>query len=136
MPMDTRGEHVLLEYWGCDEDILADVEAVGRVTREAALATGATIVESVLKKFPPYDADDKKPGVSGVLVLAESHLAIHTSPREGYASVDVYTCGSKCRPQLSVKILKSGLRAFRYESLIVKRGDPRPGQSMRIDSGS
>lgn len=134
--MDTLGTHLLIEYWGCDEDILADLETISRVMREAAEATGATIVESSMKKFPPYDADDTKPGVSGVLVLAESHLTIHTSPRNGYAAVDAFTCGTKCNPHNANRILKPGLKAFRYEVLVIQRGDPRPGRSMRIDSAT
>lgn len=133
--MDTRGTHLLIEYWGCEPDVLGNLELISRVMREAAEATGATVIESVMRKFQPYDADDPVPGVSGVLVLAESHLSIHTFPKQGYAAVDAFTCG-KCKPLEAHRVLRSGLGAFRFEMVVAQRGNSRVGNSIRVEERS
>ncbi|RDV83430.1 adenosylmethionine decarboxylase [Ammonifex thiophilus] len=89
--MKALGRHVLAEFYGCDFNALNDVELVERAMVEAALEAGAEVRECVFHKFSPQ-------GVSGVVVISESHLAIHTWPELGYAAVDVFTCGEKVDP--------------------------------------
>ena len=84
--MDTRGRHLLVEYHGCAEGLLDDLAAVEALMNRAAVAANTTVVASVFHPFQPQ-------GVSGVVVIEESHLSIHTWPEYGYAAVDFYTCG-------------------------------------------
>lgn len=89
--MKKLGRHVLAEIYGCDFDILNDVKKVEEIMVNAALESGAEVREFVFHKFSPQ-------GVSGVVVISESHLAIHSWPELGYAAVDVFTCGDKVDP--------------------------------------
>lgn len=109
------GQHVLAEFFECDPNILNNVNMVEKLMVEAALECGATIVQKCFHMFNPY-------GVSGVVIIAESHLAIHTWPELGYAAVDLFTCGDKCDPKISYDYLKKmfNSKSASYEEL--KRG--------------
>ena len=109
------GRHILGEYYGCDPEILNDTARVERYMKEAAVASGATIVQSVFHHFSPH-------GVSGVVVISESHLAIHTWPEYGYAAVDLFTCGETVDPWKAHDLLTEMLRADRVETREVPRG--------------
>jgi S-adenosylmethionine decarboxylase proenzyme len=90
----------------------------------AATAMGATIVEQVFHHFSPH-------GVSGVVVIAESHLAIHTWPEYNYAAVDLFTCGSEVDPEIGFHALKKALESDRYEVQKQLRGRREPlGQDL------
>ncbi len=89
--MKSLGRHVLAEIYGCEFDILNDLQKVEEIMVNAALEAGAEVREFAFHKFSPQ-------GVSGVVVISESHLAIHTWPELGYAAVDVFTCGEKVDP--------------------------------------
>jgi S-adenosylmethionine decarboxylase len=97
--MSALGKHLLIEYFDCDTDSLNSPETVERLMSEAAEACGATIVRSVFHAFNPI-------GVSGVVVISESHLAIHTWPEYGYAAVDVFTCGDTVDPRTAEAFLR------------------------------
>lgn len=121
--MDTRSTHLLVEYHGCDRATLDDRASIEALLRRAADAAGATVVAVVLQPFVPQ-------GVSGVVVIEESHLSIHTWPECGYAAVDFFTCGD-CRPERAREVIGQGLAAERSEVLVVERGlRERPG--MRV----
>ena len=75
------GQHVLAEFFECDPNILNSISSVEKHMIDAALECGATIVQKCFHMFNPY-------GVSGVVIISESHLAIHTWPELGYAAVD------------------------------------------------
>lgn len=109
------GRHLLVEFHGCDRTILNDVELIRRYMLEAARLTGATILKDVFHAFSPH-------GVSGVVVIAESHLAIHTWPEYGYAAVDLFTCGSNVDPWKAFEFLSEKLKAKRYLPMEIKRG--------------
>lgn len=83
---DALGSHVLLDLWGVDRALLDDVDGLRRRMKDAAERGGATVVDERFHRFSPH-------GVSGVVVLAESHVAIHTWPEKGFAALDVFTCG-------------------------------------------
>lgn len=114
--MNTHGNHLLVEYWGCCPDALDDRARLEQLLTEAALAADTTIVQSVFHGFAPQ-------GVSGVVVIEESHLSIHTWPESGYAAVDFYTCGD-ADPTLAHDVLMRGLGATRAEIVRVERGRP------------
>lgn len=122
--MDTRGRHLLVEYHGCDSGILDDVKRVEALMRAAAKAANTNIVASVFQPFAPQ-------GVSGVVVVEESHLSIHTWPEHGYAAVDFYTCGQGV-PEQAHHVLRDGLSASRSEVMTVERGLPGPGAGCRV----
>ncbi len=91
------GTHLLVDLWGATN--LCDPELIDRALREAAEAAGATILHSHFHHFSPNG------GVSGVLVLAESHISIHTWPERDFAAIDIFMCGA-CDPHLSIPVLK------------------------------
>lgn len=89
--MKALGRHILAEVYGCEPGILNDIEMVEKIMVDAALHAGAEIRQVAFHKFSPQ-------GISGVVVISESHLAIHTWPELGYAAVDVFTCGDRVDP--------------------------------------
>ncbi len=95
------GTHLLVDLWGAHE--LCDPEAIDRALRTAAEAAGATILHGHFHHFSPNG------GVSGVLVLAESHISIHTWPERDFAAIDIFMCGA-CDPYRSLPILKAAFR--------------------------
>lgn len=113
--MQSLGRHVLAEVHGCRFEILNDVKKVQDIMVNAALEAGAEIRELVFHKFSPQ-------GVSGVVVISESHLAIHTWPELGYAAVDVFTCGEKVNPWDACNYLAEKFGADYVDASEVKRG--------------
>lgn len=113
--MQSLGRHVLAEVYGCRFEILNDMKQVQDIMVNAALEAGAEIRELVFHKFSPQ-------GVSGVVVISESHLAIHTWPELGYAAVDVFTCGEKVNPWDACNYLAEQFGAKNVNATEVKRG--------------
>jgi len=108
---------VTAELYGCDAGILDDLDGITSLMLEAASACGATVVGHRFHRFSPQ-------GVSGVVIIAESHLAIHTWPEHGYAALDLFTCGTSVKPRLAVDCLRDGLRAGRVQVSETPRGLP------------
>lgn len=117
--MSALGRHVLAEIYGCDFDILNDIKKVEEIMVNAALEAGAEVREFVFHKFSPQ-------GVSGVVVISESHLAIHTWPELGYAAVDVFTCGERVNPWDACKYLTEKFNAKQVEATELERGTGAP----------
>ncbi len=111
----TLGTQLLIDLYDCEHRILDSKKAVEKALVQAARAINATVVETVLHRFSPQ-------GVSGVVVIAESHLAVHTWPEHGYAALDVFTCSSLMDPDRIVEELKKAFSASRSESRMVMRG--------------
>ncbi len=109
------GRHVLAEFFECDPNTLNSMDKVEKYMVDAALECGATIVQKCFHMFNPY-------GVSGVVIISESHLAIHTWPELGYAAVDLFTCGSKCDPKVAYEFLKNKFSSKRANFTELKRG--------------
>lgn len=84
--MHTVGRHLIAEYYGCDCSLLNEPEAIRQRMLEAADRIRVTVVGELFHQYSPQ-------GVSGTVVIAESHLSIHTWPEKGYAAVDIFTCG-------------------------------------------
>jgi S-adenosylmethionine decarboxylase len=112
---NSLGRHVLAEIYECSFDILNDVQKVEHIMVNAALEAGAEIREVVFHKFSPQ-------GVSGVVVISESHLAIHTWPELGYAAVDVFTCGDRVNPWDACNYLTRMFQAGHMTASEMKRG--------------
>lgn len=113
--MSALGRHVLAEFYGCPPEALSHQEEVRENMVAAALEAGAEVRETVFHQFSPQ-------GVSGVVVISESHLAIHTWPEYGYAAVDVFTCGQSVDPWISCQYLKNALLARSMSAREIKRG--------------
>jgi len=113
--MSALGRHILAEFYGCPPEILNDMGRIERTMVDAALEAGAEIREVAFHKFSPQ-------GVSGVVVISESHLAIHTWPELGYAAVDVFTCGNTVDPWVSCNYLKEHFAAVHLTAQEILRG--------------
>ena len=113
--MKALGTHIVCELSGCDQSLLTDVDAVRDMMIGAAKAARATIMEVAFHRFQPQ-------GVSGVVVLAESHISIHTWPELGYAAMDFYTCGEHTDPWLACEYAARVLHAQSTITSEVKRG--------------
>ncbi len=115
--MSALGRHLLTEFTGCEVTPLADLEGVTRAMLEAASASGATIVTHSFHHFSPH-------GVSGAVIIAESHLAIHTWPEHGFAAVDFFSCGA-VDMERGVAHLKAAFGATGETRLELERGPLR-----------
>jgi spermidine synthase len=109
------GRHLLIEYRACDEKRLNKVVEMEKCMRKAAEVMQATIIHSSFHHFSPY-------GVSGVVVIQESHLTIHTWPEYQYAAVDFFTCGPLAQPEKAVAFLEKELQAGHFEVREFPRG--------------
>lgn len=135
--MQALGKHVLAEFYQCNKKILNNVSRIERLMIESAEKANATVISSSFHHFNPY-------GVSGVVVIAESHLAIHTWPEYGYASIDIYTCGDTLDPWVAYKFLKKHLQSQETSMMELKRGlfdaehhmPHKPSQSAGVQSES
>lgn len=109
------GRHVLAEFFDCDSNILNNLELIEQYMTQAAVECGATVVQKCFHMFNPH-------GVSGVVIISESHLAIHTWPELGYAAVDLFTCGESCDPKVAYAVLKKLFRSGNSNFSELKRG--------------
>lgn len=112
--METMGRHVIAELWDCEFDKINDVNFIERTFVEAALKSGAEVREVAFHKFAPQ-------GVSGVVIISESHLTIHSFPEHGYASIDVYTCGD-LDPTIAANYIADALGSQTREMTEIPRG--------------
>ena len=109
------GKHLLIDLYGCPADLLNDVAALETVMVEAAHRAGATVLNTTFHRFSPC-------GVSGVVVIQESHLTIHTWPEQGFAAIDLFTCGEQTRPRRALAYLKRTLQSEHCEVQRLVRG--------------
>ncbi|GIX40631.1 MAG: S-adenosylmethionine decarboxylase proenzyme [Leptospiraceae bacterium] len=107
---DPLGIHYIIELYGCKPAILDDIEKIENTLNYSADLAGATIISSKFHKFSPQ-------GVSGVIVIAESHLSIHTWPELGYAALDLYTCNINMEIDKALDYIKN---IFQPEEMIIK----------------
>lgn len=109
------GHQMMVEFYDCHKDILDSLHGIEEAMIDAAPVSGATIVEKVFHRFSPW-------GVSGVVVIAESHLAIHTWPEYGYAAVDLFTCGDTVDPLKGFELLEERLGSQNMSVVEMQRG--------------
>ena len=115
--MKKLGRHVLAEFTNCNCTLLNSIEKIEKHLTESARQSGATIVKSVFHRYNPH-------GVSGVIVIAESHISIHTWPEYGYAAVDFFTCGESVDPMRACGYLRNALCAGEAQITEIARGIP------------
>ena len=113
--MESLGRHLLLELYDCSSEVLNSLESVKTAMVEAAKRAEATIIDVVFHEFNPF-------GISGVVVIAESHLSIHTWPEYRYAAVDIFSCGQTLKPAEAASYLVEQFGASRASWVEVRRG--------------
>jgi len=109
------GHHVLIDCYGCRSALLADLSALRGALERAAAAFGLTVIAEEFHQYLPQ-------GVSGVLILAESHLAVHTWPERDFAAVDLFTCGTCPEATQLADFMKAAFGAERVEFRTLERG--------------
>jgi len=113
--LNALGKHLLLELKDCDREVLNDLSFLKGILLAAASEAGAIVLGESFHQFKPH-------GVSGVVIIAESHLFIHTWPELGYAAVDIFTCGDSVQPGKAAQILINKLGAKNHSILEIQRG--------------
>jgi len=107
------GRHIILEMWGCQN--LNSVEIAERALRDMVTALDVNLLDLRVYPFSPV-------GVTGVAIVSESHLVIHTWPEHGYAAVDIFTCGAPRDPQEAVQVLRRLFKPERIGVMEINRG--------------
>jgi len=113
--LHALGRHLLLELKICNKEVLDDLEFIKDCLNEAAVESGATVVGESFYHFSPC-------GVSGVVNIAESHIAVHTWPEYRYAAVDVFTCGTNVDPEKAARLITEKLGAQTHSLIELRRG--------------
>lgn len=108
------GRHLIADLHGCSG--LDDAHAIERALRAGAHGAGATVLEVRLHAFGPGH------GVTGMALLAESHISIHTWPEHGYAAVDIFVCGARNDAERGLVALAAALMPSRTEVTLIRRG--------------
>lgn len=119
MQSQPLGRHILVEYFGCDRAIINDLETVRSAMLHTAEEIQVTVINEVIHQFNPH-------GISGVVVIAESHLAIHTWPDHGCVSIDIFSCQLDINPDSAIQYLKTVFRAETVSVVEMARGLPLP----------
>jgi S-adenosylmethionine decarboxylase len=114
---DTVGKHCILELYDCNHERLDDEAFLRGAITDAAKQAGATLLHLVTHHFDPQ-------GVTGLALLAESHISIHTWPESGYAAVDVFTCGDHTMPERACQVLVEALAAGHHKLTSFRRETP------------
>ncbi len=109
------GYHVLIEFYKCDPRALEDVGRIEKILLRAAKESKAKVVASSFHQFEPF-------GVSGVIVIEESHYTIHTWPEYGYAAVDLFFCDPKVDVERAIEVIKEELNSQYFTAVEMKRG--------------
>lgn len=109
------GSHLLIEMFDCDARSLEEESTVGQAMRDAAIQSKATVVAQSFHEFKPF-------GVSGAVIIQESHYTIHTWPEHRYAAVDLFYCGGTVLVREAVEVLRKRFRPARIKFLVVRRG--------------
>lgn len=123
--MEALGRQVLVEFYDCESDKINDVEYIESSFLTAVQKSGATIISHNFHKFSPH-------GVSGVVVIAESHVSIHSWPEYNYAAIDIFTCGDTIDPWVIQEYLKEAFESKNVSSMEMKRGmfKTEPGKKL------
>jgi S-adenosylmethionine decarboxylase len=113
--MKSLGNHLIIELYNCKTDIINDLHKVEDILMKSVNLSGAEIIAPVFHRFNPH-------GVSGVIVIAESHFSIHTWPEYGYCAVDIFTCGDTIDSQKALTFMKKAFEAKSISVVETKRG--------------
>ena len=122
--MRSVGRHLVLELWGCSN--LNSPDTVEQALHEIVAACDVTLLDLRVYPFEPI-------GVTGVAVVAESHINIHTWPELGYAAVDIFTCGERKDPSAAIPVLRAYFGPERIESMEMTRGIMLDDRAARVE---
>lgn len=132
MGMGTRrelGVHTIIEFYGCDREVLANSKKVEEIFREASKVSKATILKATFHHFDPIKPVQDNPlgtsnvqGVSGVVIIAESHFSVHTWPEYGYAAIDFFSCSPRVDIDNAIEYLRKNLKPRYLTRLDLRRG--------------
>lgn len=114
--MDYLGNHLLVELYDCDSYKLNDLKRLESILEEAVRVSGATALKTSFHQFAPQ-------GVSGVIIIAESHFTIHTWPEYGYAALDIFTCGETINSKKALDYIEKELKVKTVSVTEIKRGN-------------
>ncbi len=117
------GRHLIADFYFCEVAFLDDPACLEQEMIRAAVSAGAEVRQTSFYHFSPH-------GVSGVVIISESHLAIHTYPELGYAALDFFTCGRSVDPRTICELLVSSFRPKVVATECLARG-----QHLRADEG-
>ena len=109
------GKHVLIELYDCDVSILNQIEKIKEILISGAKAVNATIIETSFHHFSPY-------GVSGVVIIAESHFTIHSWPEYAYAAIDLFSCDDKIDHKIVIDMFIKEFFAKQHQTSVIYRG--------------
>ena len=115
---EQLGRHLIVEMMGSPYHRLNNITFIGNVFREACTIGSLTLLKMQLHQFEPF-------GVSGVAVLAESHISIHTWPEKSYAALDIFVCGKNANPELALKYIEEQMEATSLNVKTFDRGIPK-----------
>jgi len=113
---NSLGIHLIADFWFGKK--IEDPKKLKKILIEAAKKAGNIPLEFSYHKFNPH-------GLTGVLLLAESHIAFHSWPEFGYLAIDVFSCGKNAKPEEALRYLKKILKPKKVEVSIIKRGNLR-----------
>jgi len=113
--LNALGRHLLVELQDCNCEALNDLDFIRDAMVTAAVDCGAEVLGESFHRFSPQ-------GVSGVVVIAESHLSIHTWPEYGYAAVDIFTCGTDVQPEKAAEVMVEKLESKNHSLQEIQRG--------------
>lgn len=111
----SLGVHIILEFFGCDPNTLTRRDYVERILTEAAQKANTHTIGTFFHQFKPH-------GVSGVIVIEESHISIHTWPEHGFAAIDFFYCSDEVEPEKAIEVLKEAFKPSRISRIEFMRG--------------
>lgn len=115
MTMKSLGLHLIIELFHCDRTILNDQTSLENYLLDAVRLSGASAIQPFFHQFSPH-------GISGIVLIAESHFAVHTWPEYGYCALDIFTCGEQIKAHEALVFLREKLRAESVSIMEIKRG--------------
>lgn len=114
--LNFLGRHMLLELYQCPQDILDNINKIEAILVDVVKQINATLINKTFHHFSPH-------GISGVVVIAESHVTIHTWPEHDYAAIDLFSCDDSIDFELAEKLLVEKFAANTHQSQIIRRGE-------------
>ncbi len=114
-PCPALGRQLSIEYYECNAHVLLNRDRVEKALLNAAKDSGANIISSSFHKFEPQ-------GISGVVIIAESHFTVHSWPEHNYAAVDIFTCGNNIDLEIAVNSMKT---SFGSENVVISSDQNR-----------
>jgi len=113
--VQSLGNHLIVEMYDCNEEFINNAQGIEEALVKAVEISGAKIVQSVVHQFNPH-------GISGVVVIEESHFSVHTWPEYGYCALDIFTCGDEIDYHSALQYLKEEFQARNLSVTEMKRG--------------